>query len=54
MGKQTNRQFELLSVDSSSHKFKTNCIYVSLVPDGIKIKGKIYDFSKDFDMFITT
>ena len=53
MGKQTNKQFQLISVDPNSNKFKINVVDVSLVPDGIKIKGKVYDFSKGFDLFIT-
>ena len=44
MGKQTNKQFQLKSVDAKSNKFKINDIDVSLVPDSIKIKGKVYDF----------
>ena len=46
MGKQTNNQFQLISVDANSNKFKINGVVVSLVPDGIKMKGKVYDFSK--------
>ena len=53
MGKQTNNQFQLITVDAISNKFKINGIDVSLVPDGIKMKGKVYDFSKGFLMFIT-
>ena len=53
MGKQTNKQFELISVDPNSNKFKMNGIDVSLVPNGIKMKGKVYYFSKGFLMFIT-
>ena len=53
MGKQTNKQFRLISVDPNSNKFKINDVDVSLVPDGIKMKGKVYDFSKGFDLFIT-
>ena len=53
MGKQTNKQFELISVDPNSNKFKINGVDVSLVPDGIKMKGKVYHFSKGFLMFIT-
>ena len=53
MGKQANKQFELLSVDPNSNKFKINGIDVSLVPEGIKMKVKFYDFSKGFLMFIT-
>ena len=53
MGKQTNKQFQLISVDPNSNKFKINVVDVSLVPDGIKMKGKVYDFSKGFDLFIT-
>ena len=53
MGKQTNKQFELISVDPNSNKFKINGVDVSLVPDGIKKKGKVYDFSKGFALFIT-
>ena len=53
MGKQANKQFELISVDPNSNKLKINCIDLSLVPDGIKMKGKVYDFSKGFLMFIT-
>ena len=41
MGKQTNKQFQLISVDANSNKFITNDIDVSLVPDGIKMKGKV-------------
>ena len=54
MCKQTNKQFQLISVDANSNKFKINDIDVSLVPDGIKKKGKVYDFSKGFVMFITS
>ena len=53
MGKQTNKQFKLISVDPSSNKFKINGVGVSLVPNGIKMKGKFYDFSKGFALFIT-
>ena len=53
MGEQTNKQFELISVDPNSNKFKINGVDVSLVPDGIKTKGKVYDFSKGFAIFIT-
>ena len=52
--KQANIHFQLLSVDANSIKIKTNDIDVSLVSDGIKMKGKIYDFSKGFAMFITS
>ena len=54
MGKQTNKQFQLISVDANSNKIKINDIDVSLVQDGIKVKGKVYDFSKGFAMFITS
>ena len=53
MGKQTNNQFQFISVDANSNKFKINGVDVSLVPDGIKIKGKVYDFSKGSAIFIT-
>ena len=53
MVNQTNKQFELISVDPNSNKFKINGVDVSLVPDGIKMKGKVYDFSKGFAIFIT-
>ena len=53
MGKQTNKQFELISVDPNSNKFKINVVDVSLVPDGIKMKGKVYNFSKGFALFIS-
>ena len=53
MGKQTNIQFQLISVDANSNEFKINDIDVSLVPDVIKMKGKVYDFSKGFALFIT-
>ena len=36
MGKQTNKQFQLISVDANSNKFKINGVDVSLVPDGKK------------------
>ena len=42
MGKQTNEQLELISVYPNANKFKG--INVSLEPDDIKMKGKIYDF----------
>ena len=54
MGKQTNKQFQLISVDPNSNKFKINVVDVYLVPDGTKIKCKIYDFSKGFSIFITS
>ena len=53
MGKQTNNQFQLISVDANSNKFKINGVDVSLVPDGIKMKSKVCDFSKGFAIFIT-
>ena len=53
IGKQTNKQFELISVDPYSNKLKINGVDVSVVPDGIKMKGKVYDFSKGFALFIT-
>ena len=52
-GKQTNKQFEIKTVDPNSNKFKTNDVDVSLGPNAIKMKGKVYDFSKGFLMFIT-
>ena len=36
MVKQTNKQFQLNSVDANSNKLKINDIDVSLVPEGIK------------------
>ena len=53
MGKQTNKQFQLISVDPNSNKIKINDVDVSLVPDGIQMKRKVYDFSKGFALFIT-
>ena len=53
MGKQTNKPFGLKSSDLNSNKFKLNGIDVSLVPDGMKMKSKVYDFLKGFPMFIT-
>ena len=53
MGKQTNQKFQLISVDPNSNKFEINCVDVSLVPDGIKMKGKVYDFSEGIAIFIT-
>ena len=53
MSKQTNKQFELISVDPNSNKFKIDGVDVSLVPDGIKMKSKVYDFSKGFVIFFT-
>ena len=53
MGKQTTKQFELVSVDPNSNKFKINGVDVFLVSDGIKMKGKVYDFSKGFALFFT-
>ena len=54
MGKQTNKKFELISVDPNSNKVKINGVDVSLVPDGIKMKGKVYHFSKGFAILITS
>ena len=54
MGKQSNKQFQLISVDANSNTFKINDIDVSLLPDGIKLKGKVYHFSKGFAIFITS
>ena len=53
MSKQTNKQFQLKSIDPNSNKFKINVVDVSLVPDGMKMKGKVYDFAKGFASFIT-
>ena len=53
MSKQTNKQFELISVYPNSNKFKLNGVDVSLVLDGIKMKSKVYVFSKGFVIFIT-
>ena len=53
MGKQTNKQFELISVDPNSNKIKINGVDVSLIFDGKKMKGKVFDFSKGFASFIT-
>ena len=53
MGKQTNNQFQLISVDANSNKLKINSVDVSLVHDGKKMKGKVYDFSEGFVIFIT-
>ena len=36
VGKQTNKPFELLSMEPNSNKFNINGIDISLVPDGIK------------------
>ena len=52
MGKQTNKQFQLISVDPNSIKLKINGVDVSVVPDGIKMNGKVYDLSKGFAIFI--
>ena len=53
MGKQTKKQFQLISVDPNSNKLKINGVDVSLVPYGIKKKVKVYDFSKGFALFNT-
>ena len=53
MGKQTNKQLELKSVDPNSNKFKINGVDVSLAPNGIKEKGRVYDFSRGFTLFVT-
>ena len=54
MGKQTIKQLQLISVDASSNKFIIIDIDVSLIPDSIKLKCKVYDFSKGFAVFITS
>ena len=41
LGKQPNKPFESITI---SKKFKINGIDVSLVPDGTKLKSKVYDF----------
>ena len=53
MGKQINNQFQLISVDANSNKFKIDGVDVSLVLHGIEMKGKVYGFSKGFAIFIT-
>ena len=53
MGKQTNKQLKLKSVDPNSNKFKINGVDVSLAPNGIKVKGRVYDFSRGFTLFVT-
>ena len=53
MGKQTNKQFELKSIHPNSNKFKLIDVDITLVLDVIKMKGKVYDFSKGFTIFIT-
>ena len=53
MGKKTNKQFEFISVDPNSNKFRVNGVDASLDPDGIKMKGKVDDFSKGFALFFT-
>ena len=50
---QTNEQFEIISVDPNSNKFNKNGMDESLVPNGIKMKGKVYDFPKGSDVSIT-
>ena len=54
MDKQTNKQLQLISVDANSNKFIIIDIDVSLIPDGIKMKCKVYDFSKGFATFSTS
>ena len=44
MCKQTNKQLELKSVDPNSNKFKINGVDVSLTPNGVNVKGRVYDF----------
>ena len=53
MGKQTNEQLELKSVDPNSNKFKINGVDVSPAPNGIKVNGRFYDFSRGFNLFVT-
>ena len=53
MGKQTHKQLELKSVDPSSNKFKINVVDVSLAPNGIKVNGRVYNFSSGFTLFVT-
>ena len=53
MGKQTNKQLELKSVDPNSNKFIINGVDVSLTPNGIKVKGRVYDFFRGFTLFVT-
>ena len=48
MGKQTSKQLEIKSVDPNSNKFKINGVDVSLAPNGINIKSRVYDFSRVF------
>ena len=53
MGKQPNKQLDLKSVDPNSNKFKINGVDVSLAPNGIKVNGRVYDFSRGFALFAT-
>ena len=41
MGKQTNKQLKLKSVDPNSSKFKINGVDVSLAPNDIKVKSRV-------------
>ena len=54
MGKQSNKQFQIISVDANSNTFKINELDVSVLPDGMKMKGKVYHFFKGFAIFITS
>ena len=53
MGKQTNEHLELKSVDPNSNKFKINGVDVSPAPNGMKMNGRVYDFSRGFNLFVT-
>ena len=53
MGKQTNKQLELKSVDPNSNKFKINGVDVSLAHNGIKVNGRVNNFSRVFSLFTT-
>ena len=41
MGKQTNKQLELKSIDPNSNKFKVNGVDLSLAPNDLKIKSSL-------------
>ena len=53
VGKQTKKHLEIKSIDPNSNKFKINGVDVSLAPNGIKVNGRVYDFSRGFTLFVT-
>ena len=53
MRKQTNIQLRLVPFNANENEFTINNVPTHIIPNGIKLRNKNYDFTKGFLMFIT-